>query len=149
MCTIAGYLASAGEGLNRGERGAASLCMPHPYRWWGAGWQRDGGPSWLFGLPGDGHLSPVLHGCPCHYLHSARFLFKCWGTFFPLQVCAAWTRRRKHQRSGHLGHLFNFLFTRGAIQRSMRAQEQSLLHTQLQKCCPLTTYRWFNYTNTF
>lgn len=33
--------------------------------------------------------------------------------FFPLQVCAAWARRRKHQRSEHLGHLCNFLFTRG------------------------------------
>lgn len=76
-----------GKGLNRGERGAASLCGPHPYRWQGEGWQRDDGRSWLFGLPRDGHLSPALHGCLCHYLHSARFLFKCWGTLFPPSKC--------------------------------------------------------------
>lgn len=87
--------------------------MPHPYRWKGAGWQRDGGPSQLFGLPGDGHLSLALHSCLCHYLYSARFLFVSWGTPPPsLQVCAAWTWRRKYQSSEHLGHLSNFLFTR-------------------------------------
>lgn len=43
-------------------------------------------------------LSLALHGCLCHYLHSARFLFKCWGTFFP-QVCVAQARRGRHQGS--------------------------------------------------
>lgn len=95
MCTRAGYLASTGKDLNRGERGAASRCMPHPYRWKGAGWQRDGGPSQLFGLPGDGHLSLALHGCLCHYLHSARFLFVCWGTFFPPSKSVQHERKEK------------------------------------------------------
>lgn len=107
MCTIAGYLASAGKGLNRGERGAASLCMPHPYRWKGAGWQRDGGPSQLFGLPGDGHLSRALHSCLCHYLYSARFLFVSWGTFFPpLPSVCSMSAEKKASKLGALGSPF-------------------------------------------
>lgn len=113
MCTIAGYLASAGKGLNRGERGTASLCMPHPYRWKGAGWQRDGGPSQLFGLPGDGHLLLALHSCLCHYLYSARFLFVSWRTpphSIP-SVCSM-SAEKKASKLGALGSPFNFLFTR-------------------------------------
>lgn len=60
------------------------LCLPRPYRRQGAGGRewRPVTPPWAARrCP----LSLALHGCLCLYLHSARLLFMCWGTFLQSQ----------------------------------------------------------------
>lgn len=103
-----------------------------------AGWQRDGGPSRLFGLPRDDHLSPALHGCLYHYLHSARFPFKCWGMIFSPPP-SVWSLSTEKESIKDQSTWVTFLMSSsqdgvvGGIQRLMTAREQSLLVTQLQK----------------
>lgn len=58
--------------------------------------------------------------------------------------------KRKHQRSAHLGHLSNFLFTSGGRHRDQWQQENKVWwsHSCI-KCCTLRTYKSLNYRSTF
>lgn len=127
--SAAGYLASTGnEWICCGRKWlsiAVSLCLPHPYRWQGAG-GREWRPVTPLWAARRCPLSLSLHGCLCHYLHSARFLFMCWGTFLQtpymcsLYVCAV--KEEASRIKALVTSLIHSLWEKFSIQRSIQSE---------------------------